>query len=133
MYPLPLIWVESWSHTIKGMTEENPPKNRTRWLVKNEKHFSVNSQGKFLSWHKETRRAGKQARSTWLLASSLRVNIVFFPQGSYFSDMCYTFHLGQMFIRFLSITFDFWSLVLQFSWTTVIFSAGMFLSPFASD
>ena len=29
MYPLPLIWLESWSNTIKGMVEENSKKNRS--------------------------------------------------------------------------------------------------------
>ena len=29
----------------------------------------------------------------------------FFWVGSYFNDVCCTFHLGQMFIRFLSIIF----------------------------
>ena len=29
MYPLPLIWLESWSHTKKGMIEENSLKNRS--------------------------------------------------------------------------------------------------------
>ena len=34
MYPLPLIWPESWIHTIKGMIEENCEKievTDTKW------------------------------------------------------------------------------------------------------
>ena len=108
--PLPLIWLESWSHTIKGMIEENSQKNRSNqyhvrliaWLdwSKTAKHFSVNSHRKFLSWHEVSWQAGK-----WI--SPLR-QILFILLGSYFSDVCCTFHLGQMFIRFLSIIFDFY-------------------------
>ena len=29
MYPLPLIWLESQSHTMKGMIEENSRENRS--------------------------------------------------------------------------------------------------------
>ena len=85
MYPLP----------IKGMIEENCVKNRSnRYQVrgiarldwsKMAKHLSVNSRGKFLSWHEVSRQL--------------------FLLGSYFSDVCCTFHLGKMFIRFLSINF----------------------------
>ena len=64
----PLDWLESWSHAIKGMIEENSQKNRTnryhmRWIVWLDwsKHISVNSHGKFLSWHEESRWAGDQA------------------------------------------------------------------------
>ena len=136
MYLLPLIWLESWSHTIKGMIEENSQKNRSDqyhvrlivWLdwSKTAKHFSVNSHRKFLSWHEVSRQAGK-----WI--SPLR-QILFILLGSYFSDVCCTFHLGQMFIRFLSIIFDFyWSLALQLLCIMVRLSDGMFLFPLASN
>ena len=136
MYLLPLIWLESWSHTIKGMIEENSQKNRSNqyhvrliaWLdwSKTAKHFSVNSHRKFLSWHEVSWQAGK-----WI--SPLR-QILFILLGSYFSDVCCTFHLGQMFIRFLSIIFYFyWSLALQLLCIMVRLSDGMFLFPLGSN
>ena len=136
MYPFPLIWLESWSHTMKGMIEDNYQTNRSEqyhvkkiaWLdwPKTAKHFSVNSGGKFLSWHEANRRASK-----WI--SPLR-QILFILLGSYFDDRCCTFHLGQIFIRFLSIIFDiYWRLVQQLSCITVRLSDHMFPFPLASD
>ena len=136
MYPLPLIWLESWSHSIKGMIKENSRKNRSdqyrmrqiMWLdwSKTGKHFSVNSSGKFLSWHEASRWASK-----WI--SPLR-QILFIHMGSYFKDVCCTFHLGQIFIRFLSIIFDFYrSLALQLLCIMVRLSDSMFLFSLASD
>ena len=71
MYPLALIWLESWSHTIKGMIEENYRKNSNdryhlRWIApldwpKTAKHFSANSHRTFHSWHEMIRRAGKKS------------------------------------------------------------------------
>ena len=52
------------------------------------------------------KQAGKQASrraSKWV---SLLRQILFIILGDYFNDLCYTFDLGQMFIRFLSIIFD---------------------------
>ena len=136
MYPFPLIWLESWSHTMKGMIEDNYQTNRSEqyhvrkiaWLdwPKTAKHFSVNSGGKFLSWHEVNRRASK-----WI--SPLR-QILFILLGSYFDDRCCTFHLGQIFIRFLSIIFDiYWRLVQQLSCITVRLSDHMFPFPLAND
>ena len=68
---------------------------------------------------------GKQARrqaSKWI--SPLR-QILFILLVSYFNDVCCTFHLGKMFIRFLSIIFDIYcSLVPQLSCITVRLSGG---------
>ena len=70
----------SWSHTIKGMIEENFQKNRSNqyhvrsivWLdwPKTTKHFSVNLCKKFLSQHEARRRASK-----WILFSVFWVAI----------------------------------------------------------
>ena len=61
MYPFPLIWLESWNHTMKGILEVNSGENRSdlynvRWIArldwsKTAKQFSVNARGKFLNWH----------------------------------------------------------------------------------
>ena len=54
--------------------------------------------------------------------------------GCYFSGIFCIYHLWQMFIRFLTITFDFYrSLVLKFSCITVRLSDGMFLFSLVSD
>ena len=139
MYPFPLIWLEFWSHTIKGMIEENSRKNksdryqvryvaRLDWL-KTAKQFSANSRGKFLSWREAIRQVNK-----WILVFFSLRQLLFSLLSSYFNDICCTFHLGQMFIRFLLIIFDFyWSLALQFSCITVRLSDGIFLFPLASD
>ena len=102
--------------------------NRAAWLVIGQKrqNTSVNSRGKFLSWHEERRRA-----SNWI---SPHIQILFILLVSYFNDVCCTFHLGKMFIRFLSIIFDIYcSLAPQLSCITVRLSGGMFLSFAASD
>ena len=64
--------------------------------------------------------------------------VIFSPQtdfillGSYFNDVCCTFQLWQMFIRFSSIIFDiYWSLALQLSCIMVRLLDGMFLFPLA--
>ena len=125
MYTLPLIWLESWNHTIEGMIEVNSEKNRSNlyhvryflWLdwSKMAKHLSVNLHEKFLSLPEANRQASK-----WILVS---LSLTFFSfLGSYLSEICCTLHLGQMFIRFLTITFDFyWSLALRFSYIMVSF------------
>ena len=68
---------------------------------------------------------GKEARrqaSKWI--SPLR-QILFILLVSYFNDVCCTFHLGKMFIRFLSIIFHIYcSLVPQLSCITVRLSGG---------
>ena len=88
---------------------------------KTAKHFSVNSRGKFLSWHEARRRASK-----WI--SPLR-QILFILLVSYFNNVCCNFHLGKMFIRILSIIFDIYcSLDPQLSFITARFSDSMFLS-----
>ena len=54
--------------------------------------------------------------------------------GCYFSGICRTFHFGQMFNGLLSDTFDFyWSLILQFSSTTVRLWEGNFLFAVADN
>ena len=88
--------------------------NHAPWLVKNGKTlFSKLTQK--ISWLTQ----GKEARSRWASKwiSPLR-QILFILLGSYFNDVCCTFHLGQMLIRFLSINFDIYcSLALQLSCT----------------
>ena len=61
------------------------------------KHFSVNTHRKFLSWHEATRQP-----SNWI---SPQRYFSFFWLASYFNDVCCIFHLGKMFIKFLSIIF----------------------------
>ena len=61
-------------------------------------HFSVNSHRKFLSWQKARRQVSK-----WI---SPLIQIPFILLISYFNDICCTFHLGKMFVRFLSVIFD---------------------------
>ena len=131
MYPLPYIWQDSYSRAIKGMMEENFQKNRSgryhaRYIAqidwsKTAKKFSVNSRGKFLSWHEARRHASK-----WI---SLLREILFILLVSCFSNVCCTFHLGKMFIRILSIIFDLYcSFASQLSCITIRLSDGMFLS-----
>ena len=102
--------------------------NHAAWLVKNGKTlFSKLTQK--ISWLTQ----GKEARSRWASKwiSPLR-QILFILLGSYFNDVCCTFHLGEMLIRFLSIVFYiYWSLVLQLSSITVRFWDDMFLFPLA--
>ena len=77
MYPLPLIRLEPWNHTIKRMIQANSPKNRSKlceiqiahldWS-KMAKYFSLNSQRKFLSWHRASWQASKQVHSRFPLS-----------------------------------------------------------------
>ena len=90
---------------------------------KTAKHFSINSYGKFLSWHKAEAR--RQA-SKWI--SPLR-QILFILLVSYFSDACCIFHLQKMLIRILSIIFNIYcSFPPQLLSITLRPSDGMFLS-----
>ena len=75
--------------------------NYATCLVKNRKTVFSKLTRKISQWTRG-KQASRQA-SKWI--SALR-QILFILQGSYFNDVCCTFHLGQMFIRFLSIIFD---------------------------
>ena len=136
--PLTLIWLKSWSHAIKRMIEENSWKNRSDWYhvrkigwldwLKTAKHFWVNSRRKFLSSHE----ASREQASGFLPSGRYLPFFTIF--GSYFSNICCTFHLGQMIIRFVSISFYFyWSLALQLLRITVRLSDDMFLFPLTID
>ena len=124
IYPVPFIWLESWSNTMKGMTEENSRKNRSNWYhvkritqldwSKIGKHFSVNSHRKFLSWHEASTQAIKQVDFPLPLPTlppptppSPPRQTLFLLLGSHFSDVSCTFHLGANVYRFLSIIFLF--------------------------
>ena len=67
-------------------------KNHAIWLAKNGKtFFSKLKSGKFFSWHEASRQVSK--------CISLLIQILFILLDSYFSNVCCTFYLGQMFIR----------------------------------
>ena len=112
MYSLPWLYCEYWSHTIKRMIEENFQKSRSDWYhvrwnaqlewSKRARHCSLKSRRKFLSWHEANRRAGEQA-SKFSFYSLRQIRFSFL--SSYFSNICCTFHLEQMFVRFLSIIY----------------------------
>ena len=86
---------------------------------KTAKHFSVNTRRKFLSWHEARRRP-----NNWI---SSHIQILFILLVSYFNNVCCTFHLGKMFIRFLSINFYIYcSLAPQLLCITVRLSGGHF-------
>ena len=70
MYPLPLIWLELWSHTTKWLMEENSRKNRSEfffftwrlWLGRNScKYIASPPRRKVVSRHDE---ASKQVGVT---------------------------------------------------------------------
>ena len=69
MYPLPLIWLEPWNHTIKRMIQANSPKNRSKlYHVRYKSHTLIGQkwQNTFRWTHKgnflvDTEQAGKQA------------------------------------------------------------------------
>ena len=124
--PPPLDWLESWSHTIKGMIKENSWKNRSNqyhmrqiaWLdwSKTAKHFSVNSCEKFLSWQVASRRAGKQASGFhpsdryfsffWVVISTMHVVLFILGKCLLDSNQLYIFYIYR-------------SLARQLSWITV--------------
>ena len=140
VYPLPSIWLEAWNHTIKGMIVVNSGKNRSippainraAWLTKNGKTVFSKLTWKN-SWLTRGEQVSKQVDSNFPV-SNIYFSAVF---GSFFNEICCTFHLRQVFIRFsflnffvrfLTITFDFyWSLALQLSCIRVGLSDGMFL------
>ena len=115
-YLLPWIILEYWSHTIKQIIEEKIGVTSITWdkscgLIgqKWKNSFQYTHTKNFLV---DTKWADEQA-SKWI---SPHRQILSFFCVSYFSDVCCTLHLGQMFIIFLSIIFDFyWSVALQLS------------------
>ena len=142
IYPLPFIWLESWSNTMKGMTEENSRKNRSNWYhvkritqldwSKIGKHFSVNSHRKFLSWHEASTQAIKQVDFPLPLPTLPPPPPRPHPDKhfSFFwvvisAMYLVLFTLGQMFI-------DFYQLFFYFYWRLSL-SDDMFLFPLAKD
>ena len=141
MYPLPSIWLESWNRTIKRMIEVNSGKNSDLYHVrqiarldwsKTVKQFSVKSRRKFHSWHEwQGEQASKQVDSSFPLSDKY---FSAFWLVLYSRKICCTFHLEKLYIRFLTIAFDFyWSLALQLSCITVRLSDSIFLFPLPSD
>ena len=130
MYPLSLIWLESWNQALKGIIEVNSRKKRSKlyhmivclgWSKK-AKSFPVNSHGKFLYWYQASRRTSK-----WTLVFLSQT----FRNFSAFSALLVI--LG-IFVGFLKRTFGFyWSLALNFSYIMVRLSEGRFLFVLACD
>ena len=93
--------------------------NRATWLVKNGKTLFSKLMQK-LSWHEARRQASK-----WIPPPR---QILFILLVNYFNNISCTFHLGKMFIRFLSITFDIYcSLAPHLLCITIRLSGSMFL------
>ena len=82
--------------------------------------------------YQTSKQAGMQAGGLWF--SFLRLLDTFQPFGLLFQGIFCTYHLGQMFIRSLTITWLIlikdWSLALQFSHITVRLSDDILLFPF---
>ena len=112
MYLLPLIWLESWSHTIKGMIEENSQKNISNlchlrkitqldWS-KTAKHFSVNSRGKFLTT------ADHQLSETFSfikISKALTEWWIFYLEGCFVKKVLFPAKTAVIFLWYYFLTF----------------------------
>ena len=120
-YPLLLIWLESWNHTMQGMIEvykfwekcERPilcEINCAAWLVKNgQTVFSKFTQKTYLTWSEQTSKQVDSSFPLWQILFTFWLVI----SGKYVEP----FILGNC---LLDMNFDFyWNLALQLSCITL--------------